>query len=114
MGRKCLKVDPSAMDKRITFEQVAETPDGGGGFTNAWSTVATVWASVKPISGREKFQAEQMETPIAHKVICRYRSDITTKNRFTYDGRTFNILDVIDLEERKAFLKIMADSGTAT
>ena len=41
------------LTERITLQRATRTADGGGGTTQSWSTLATVWAEAKPRGGRE-------------------------------------------------------------
>ena len=40
------------LDQRITIEKKSMARDGAGGATATWSTRATVWAKVEPMTGR--------------------------------------------------------------
>jgi len=104
----CGKNPFAKMNKRIVIEENTRTTDGQGGYTEAWTTLATVWASIEPIKGYEKFQAAQMQTPVTHKIMIRYRTGITTACRINYDNRTFDIKEVLNVDEDKAQLKITA------
>jgi hypothetical protein len=50
------------LDQRITLQSLALVSDGGGGSTETWSNVAILWAKVVPMSGRERLQADQLES----------------------------------------------------
>jgi len=84
---------------RVTIEQVTETQDSYGGVTETWSTLATVWAAIEPITGREKF-ASGGDVRFAENEVqirMRYRSDVTPKMRLTDDGGTvYNIRAVLN------------------
>lgn len=80
------------------------------GFNEAittWSTVATVWASVEPISGREFFEAEHVQSEITHRVRLRYRAGITAQMRVLFDSRYLMIETVINYAERGTDLQLM-------
>lgn len=77
-----------------------------GGFTEGWSSLMDVWASIDPVKGYEKFQAAQYETPVTHKIMIRYVSGITTSNRILYGARILNIKEIINVEENNFFLKL--------
>lgn len=107
-----LALDPSKLRHRIEIQSVTQTPDGAGGYTEAWATVATVWASIEPANGRERWIAMQTETHVSHVIMCRYQSAITTAKRILFGSRTFDIVEVLNIEERNAVLKITAIEGT--
>ncbi len=96
------------MDKRIIVQVNTPASDSQGGYSDSWATLTTVWASIEPAKGYEKFQASQLETPISHKVTIRYRSGITTAHRILWGSRVLNIKEVINIDEANAFLRITA------
>jgi SPP1 family predicted phage head-tail adaptor len=105
--RPCLKNPVSKMDKRVSLQTVTQSTDSQGGYTDSWATTATVWASIEPLKGYEKYQAMQMETPITHKVMTRYDSRITTAKRLLYGSRIFNIKEAINEGEQNTFLRLL-------
>ena len=99
---------------RITLETLSRVSDGQGGFTETWSTLATVWAFIKPISSRERLFAESIGYQRSHEVIIRHRTDVTQEMRFTYDSRVFQIKGVKRPDERKAYLILDAEENQGT
>lgn len=99
---------------RITFQRIAQVTDGMGGFTTTWSDVATVWAKVEPVSASERLISEKLETQRSHKVKIRYRSDITTDMRFTFNSRTFQVKGVHNPDERRVYTFIDAEENQGT
>lgn len=104
-------IDPGKMRHRITFQQFSGELDGYGDPLQAddtnWDDVATVWAAIDPISGREFYAAEQSQSEVSHKVRCRYRAGLDTAMRIVYSRRKFKIISIIDWEERHESLLIM-------
>jgi SPP1 family predicted phage head-tail adaptor len=94
------------MDKRLVIQSISRTSDDQGGYTESWATLATVWGQLKPVKGYERFQLQQNMTPVTHDAIIRYRDDVTTRNRITYDSRTFHIKEVLNVDEANVYLKI--------
>jgi len=60
------------LDKRITLQSRSATLDDYGQELNSWSDIATVWANVKPLGGREKLRAMAVESLLTHTVTVRY------------------------------------------
>lgn len=46
--------DPGRLNRRLVLEAPVETDDGAGGVTRGFAAVATLWASVVPISAHEE------------------------------------------------------------
>lgn len=72
-----------------------------------WITLVTVWASITNISGKEYFQAASVQSEITTRIQIRYRPEITPAMRVLYGSRLFNILSVIDKDERHHELELM-------
>jgi len=92
---------------RITIEQVTETQSGFGGIVKTWATFAKKWASIMPLRSKEKFEAQQMFAQASHKVRLRYVSGVVPKMRITFGSRTFDIQDVLNLNERDTTLELI-------
>ncbi len=102
----CTKNPAAKMRHRVDIQSLTETTDDQGGFTKAWATDATVWAEIVPMKGYERFQAQQTQTPLTHKVTMRYRTGVTTAHRLLYGSRVFGIKEVINVDERGSFLEL--------
>lgn len=94
---------------RVTFQS-----EGGEdnldeyGQSIGWVDVYTVWASVEPLSGREFFAAQQVNSEVSVKIRMRYRSDAPTSDmRGFYNGKTYEVVAVIDVEERHDELHVL-------
>lgn len=101
------KLTIGEMRHRITLQQPIETPDGHKGHTVKWQDLATLWASVEPLSGREYFYSHQIKAEITHRVKIRYRENITTKMRIKHRDRVLAIESILDLKERRQILEIL-------
>lgn len=82
-----------------------------GAVTKAWVTVASVYASVEPLIGRELQRAMAERAELTYTIRTRYLAGITTRHRLLYDGKTFNIRSVVDVEERHRELVLMCTEG---
>lgn len=97
---------PALLTKRLTLQITTREPDGQGGFTEEWSDVGTVWAQLEPLNGYERMQGMKLGSPLSHKGLIRYRADLTTGMRAVYQGRVFDIKEVIDDQEQKRWHKL--------
>lgn len=96
----------AAMRHRVTIQSSTQAPDGQGGFTETWADGATVWCSITTLKAYQRFQAMQMQTPETHKIVTRYRDDVTTGSRLKFGDRIFWVQEVINVEMRNRFLEI--------
>lgn len=92
---------------RVQIQQVTETQDSFGAVVQTWGTVATVWASIEAISGREFFDAAQTNAEITHRIRIRYRPGIAPAMRVVEGTRTFDIQAVLDPGGRRRELVLM-------
>lgn len=92
---------------RVTFQVANEIDDGYGGKQVEWADRFNAWAYIEPLSGREYFDAMQTQTEISHRVIVRYRNDITPDMRIKYGDRILEIEAVIDIGNQHRFLEIL-------
>lgn len=95
------------LNKRVILQRLTMTKNTYGEIMEQWDNVATVWASIKPISGREYFAAEAVNSDVTHKVIMRYRADITADMRVKYGDRYFTINSVINANESGISTQLM-------
>jgi SPP1 family predicted phage head-tail adaptor len=87
------------MFHRVTLQTCTEALDSYGTPTLTWTTKATVWAQIEPLSARELFAARQVQATTTHQIRIRYYAGLTTKWRLLHDGRTFNIDSAINTNE---------------
>jgi SPP1 family predicted phage head-tail adaptor len=87
---------------RISIQSVGTTYDAYGDLSDSWSTDATVWASVSPVSAKQEELASENTGVATHSVRIRYRSGITAHNRILFGSRVFQIEGVKDWNEHKA------------
>jgi SPP1 family predicted phage head-tail adaptor len=92
---------------RITIEESTETQDADGSVTENWSAFAAAQGSIEPISGREYFSAQTTRADLTHRVNLRYVAGIMPKMRVRFGSRIFDILSVINVDERNRELQLM-------
>lgn len=63
---------------------------------------------VSPMSGREYEESQKLRTETTYKISTRFFRNITPEMRILYDGREFEIISVLDLNERHEELQIIA------
>ncbi|MDC9616354.1 phage head closure protein [Xenorhabdus khoisanae] len=89
-----------ALRHRVTLQNFTQINLPSGQRMQVWQDIATVWAEVKYISGRELMASGAVFTEATVRIWLRYRADITTANRIFYqgdstNGQLFNIVAVI-------------------
>lgn len=86
--------------QRVTVEAPVVTRNSQGGFGEDWAVAEQRYAKIEPLSGREFFEAQRVDSDVTHMVTMRYYEGLTTSHRITYGSRTFYIESVINAEER--------------
>lgn len=87
----------------VDLQRVTVAADSHGDQTKTWATLATVRASIEPLSGREFLQASQVMSDVTVRIKVRGRPDIrlTPKDRVRYvdpnhGERLFDIRHIVD------------------
>lgn len=101
-------VRAGALRHRVTLEVPTGVADATGDPVPGWTVAAVVWAAVVPLSGQERLAAQQVVADVSHQVTLRYRADVTPHMRIRLGSRLFNILAVINPEERNRTLELLA------
>lgn len=97
----------AVLRNRVTIQQPSASRGKLGGVKEGWADVGTVWAAVAPISGREFFAAQQVNSEVTHRVTIRYLPGVDAKMRVIYGKRVLEIQSVIDPQERHVELQLM-------
>lgn len=92
------------LDQRLSLEAPVDTPDDIGGVTRAWTPVDAIWARVTPLAGGEQFAGEREESQLTHRVLIRWRPDVTGAMRLRQGSRIFIIHAALDWDGRRRFL----------
>lgn len=93
---------------RVTIQKLAGTQNSYGEKVKTWQDVATVWASVEPLRGREYIEAAAKKAEVTHRVRIRYRSGINAGMRVIYGSRVFEIVSPpIDVLEKHREIELM-------
>ena len=93
---------------RVTVQSASASADAFGQLAPAWADVGTYWANVQPLSGREAERARQVRADATHVVDMRIPTAITVEHRLRFDGRTLNIVEVRNVDERDRQYRVTA------
>lgn len=95
------------LNKRVTIKQLTTTTDEYGQPIDTWTDVATVWAAIEPLRGREYFAAMAEQADVTTRIRIRYREGIDRTMIVTCDGVDFEIGHIIDPEYRHQEMQLM-------
>jgi len=95
---------------RVKLQEQQEVQDPNtGNITNSWVDVASVWASVEGINGREFVAAAAEQSTVTWRMTMRYR-DVLPSWRIVFEGRYFNIKAILPNNDQSQ-LVLMCESG---
>lgn len=102
------ELNAGRLNKRITIEEdIGTEASSTGEHVEDFQFFANRWAEIIPLSGRELWNAQQVQPDITHKVTIRYLTGVTPKMRVAYGSRYFNILSVINVNEEGISQELM-------
>jgi SPP1 family predicted phage head-tail adaptor len=93
-------IRPGELRERVTVQVASGTTNALGETVLAWSASSAVWASVEGVSAREALAAGQQETTISHRVRLRYLPGLNQQMRFSWRGRTLDIISLLEHNNR--------------
>lgn len=95
------------LDRRITLLEEQETLSPSGASVRQWVPVASVFASFRPLPGRERYQAPQTLAVRTGTWRIRWRSGIHEVMRFRFRGELWRIDGLAEIG-RKEGIEITA------
>ena len=103
-----LRVHVGKMRHRLVVQTKASTQETTlGSWTLASTNTQTRWASIEPVTGRERIRAGQQVPEATHLIRMRYNTVVSPSDVLTKGARSFQIMSVIDLDERQIVLECM-------
>jgi SPP1 family predicted phage head-tail adaptor len=103
------------LKEAVAFQRLTGMTDGAGGFTEAWAAIPATptRGHVKAMSGGERWHSDRVEASSTHKIVVRYNSSLTTKDRVVIRGLAYNIRFIDNMEMADKWLYITAEVGVA-
>jgi SPP1 family predicted phage head-tail adaptor len=98
------------LSTKVTMQQPVISQDELGQPVNKWVDVATVWANLSDISGREFIASAALQNTVQTKITIRYRAGIVPTMRVVHQASIYNIEAV--LGQDKTSLLLMCSRGT--
>jgi len=89
------------MDQKAEIQTPTEGVNSIGEPTFTYSTFATRWMALLPLSGAERIASLQNEGTVTHRVRMRYITGLKPKMRLVSEGRTFEIDSVVERGRRE-------------
>jgi len=97
------------LDQRVTLQTATLTRDAVGGPVETWVDTATVWAEIKPLTGKQIAQAAQVSADVRKAVTIRYRTGITAAMRIKFSDATTAKIHWIEEHRRDGKLVLVCE-----
>jgi SPP1 family predicted phage head-tail adaptor len=97
------------LNRRVVLEAATRSPDGAGGAGQSWTAIATLFATVRALSGTESFAQDRVTGRVTHEIVIRYRTDVTPAMRFRLGTRLFEIIAALDPDGRRRQLRCLVE-----
>lgn len=97
----------------ILIQKPVGTTGDFGTSTVDWADFFLAWATVQPLTGNERVEAQQINAAVNYRITLRCRPDLTIspQHRVKYNDRIFDILSVINVDERNHTLELYCAEG---
>ena len=103
-----LRVHVGKMRHRLTVKTRAAAQETTyGSWVTANTTDSIRWASIEPITGRERIRAGQQVPEATHLIRMRYNTAVSPSDTLHKGSRTFEVMSVINLDERDIVIECM-------
>lgn len=97
------------LDQRVTIQAPATGQNDYGEPLLTWTDVATVWASINDLTGREFIAAGAAQSAVTTKIGIRYLAGVVPAMRVLYGSDVYNISAV--LGQDRVSLLLMCERG---
>ena len=98
---------------KVKVERATNTRDAGGGLSQAFNTVAHVYANIVPKSANSTYRQGMLQEKVTHEITIRYMNNIDTNSKIAYGNRSFAVNGIINVDERDRFLTLLCEEGVA-
>jgi SPP1 family predicted phage head-tail adaptor len=103
------QINPGEFRQIVTFQKKSGVKNSYGEIDNTWSDVIKTRAGIYPVSGKEFFAADTVNSEVSHKVNMRYVPGITPDMRIKFGERLFRIISVINFQEKNVELQLLCE-----
>jgi SPP1 family predicted phage head-tail adaptor len=110
------KYNARQLKEAVEFQIVANSADNYGARIQSWVTLpgTPTRAMVKPLSGRERWASQRIETTANYRIVTRYNTLVTESMRVLVRGRPCNIRFIANVDMDDQWLEIDVEMGVAT
>lgn len=97
--------------RQVVLEQPSTVKDAAGQVIESWTEVATVYAEIQQLTGREVLAATGKVSIVDAQIDMRYRDGLSPAMRARYRGQIYNIAAIIDVDTRHETTRLLCATG---
>lgn len=102
------RINPGELRHIITFQRLdLDGPQNKYGEPIKWDDGITTRAGIYPISGKEFYAAETVNSEVTHKINIRYTEGLKPSMRIKFENRYFDIISIINFQEKNIMLQLL-------
>jgi SPP1 family predicted phage head-tail adaptor len=106
-------VEAGKLRRRIKIYLPQQVDLDSGGFKETWVFSLKVWGEVTPLTGKEYFDAKQVDSQVTHKIRIRYNlSGINSSCRLVHKDQIFEVSYITNSKEDNQEFIVMAIERT--
>lgn len=94
--------------QRVIIQSKTVVPNSFGEEDITWTEVATVWAAIVPLRGREFLDGRMATAEVTTRIEIRHRDGISPEMRVVHGSIIYNIRAVIPIETRDREIHLMS------
>ena len=96
---------------RLVLQSKTEARDSYGSTLITWTTEATVWGGIEPLTGKELFAQQQVQSESSVRIVLRSYTGLDETWRVVNGGEVYAINSVLDDDESAHFTTLMCLAG---
>lgn len=99
------------LNRLVQIQRHVTGKDAAGQPATGWVAVASVWADIRHVSGREYVRSDADVSRAVVSIRIRYRSDMDAGMRVVHEGRVYSIEAVMPDAAGRAFVDLVCSVG---
>ena len=103
-------IRPGELRERVTVQVASGATNALGETVLTWADSTQTWASVEGVSAREALTNNQQESVVSHRVRLRHLAGLTQQMRFSWRGRTLEIVSLLEYGNRSEHVAMCQES----
>lgn len=101
-------MNPGRLHKRILIQTRTVTEDTQWDDVTTWTDHVQRWAEVTPISAKERMRNQGPSSEATYTMTLRWEDNLLSdQDRIVWDSRTFDIVGIINVDERDVEMNVL-------